>query len=105
MRNGSLQQVERGDDVKTLQQSLRLEASSNRMAHKPMVLMARSTMRAAAECSEQVSEGSPSGHPFDLYDNRKDREDACQRGVTLIPESSGDRTALRSQPAGHSCYH
>jgi putative chitinase len=51
---------------------------NNRVADKPMVLMALSTVRAEVECFEPISEGqsrfntSPSGHPFDLYDNRKD---------------------------------
>lgn len=50
----------------------------NRVADKPMVLMALSTVRAEVECFQPISEGqsrfntSPSGHPFDLYDNRKD---------------------------------
>ncbi|CAN7482391.1 peptidoglycan-binding protein [Caballeronia sp. LjRoot34] len=50
----------------------------NRVSDKPMVLMALSTVRAEVECFEPISEGqsrfntSPSGHPFDLYDNRKD---------------------------------
>jgi putative chitinase len=45
---------------------------------KPMVLMALSTIRAETESFEPISEGksrfntSPSGTPFDLYDNRKD---------------------------------
>jgi len=45
---------------------------------KPMVLMALSTIRAETESFEPISEGqsrfntSPSGQPFDLYDNRKD---------------------------------
>ena len=51
---------------------------ANQVADKPMVLMALSTVRAEVECFEPISEGqsrfntSPSGHPFDLYDNRKD---------------------------------
>lgn len=51
---------------------------ANNVADKPMVLMALSTVRAEVECFEPISEGqsrfntSPSGHPFDLYDNRKD---------------------------------
>ncbi len=51
---------------------------SNRVADKPMILMALSTVRAEVECFEPVSEGlsryntSPAGHPFDLYDNRRD---------------------------------
>jgi peptidoglycan L-alanyl-D-glutamate endopeptidase CwlK len=50
----------------------------NQLADKPMVLMALSTVRAEVECFQPISEGqsryntSPSGHPFDLYDNRKD---------------------------------
>ena len=50
----------------------------NQVADKPMVLMALSTVRAEVECFEPICEGrsrfntSPSGHPFDLYDNRKD---------------------------------
>lgn len=45
---------------------------------KQMVLMALGTIRAETESFEPISEGrsrfntSPSGHPFDLYDNRKD---------------------------------
>lgn len=51
---------------------------STKVADKPMVLMALSTVRAEVECFEPIGEGqsrfntSPSGHPFDLYDNRKD---------------------------------
>jgi peptidoglycan L-alanyl-D-glutamate endopeptidase CwlK len=51
---------------------------TNQVADKPMVLMALSTVRAEVECFQPISEGqsrfntSPSGHPFDLYDNRKD---------------------------------
>ena len=51
---------------------------ANQVSDKPMVLMALSTVRAEVECFEPISEGqsrfntSPSGHPFDLYDNRKD---------------------------------
>jgi putative chitinase len=50
----------------------------NQVADQPMVLMALSTVRAEVECFEPICEGqsrfntSPSGHPFDLYDNRKD---------------------------------
>lgn len=50
----------------------------HQVADKPMVLMALSTVRAEVECFEPIGEGqsryntSPSGHPFDLYDNRKD---------------------------------
>ncbi len=48
------------------------------LTDKPMVLMALSTIRAETESFEPISEGrsrfntSPAGHPFDLYDNRKD---------------------------------
>jgi putative chitinase len=48
------------------------------LADKPMVLMALATIRAETESFEPISEGrskfnsSPGGHPFDLYDNRKD---------------------------------
>ncbi|MFL9912247.1 peptidoglycan-binding protein [Paraburkholderia sp. RL17-337-BIB-A] len=51
---------------------------NNRVADKPMVLMALSTVRAEVECFEPISEAqsrfntSPSGTPFDLYDHRKD---------------------------------
>ena len=45
---------------------------------KPMVLMALATIRAETESFQPISEGrskfntSPGGHPFDLYDNRRD---------------------------------
>lgn len=48
------------------------------LADKPMVLMALATIRAETASFEPISEGkskyntSPNGHPFDLYDNRKD---------------------------------
>ncbi|MGR9051258.1 MAG: peptidoglycan-binding protein [Gammaproteobacteria bacterium] len=48
------------------------------LADKPMVLMALATIRAETESFEPISEGkskfntSPDGHPFDLYDHRKD---------------------------------
>jgi peptidoglycan L-alanyl-D-glutamate endopeptidase CwlK len=48
------------------------------LSDKAMVLMGLSTIRAETESFEPISEGqsrfntSPSGHPFDLYDNRKD---------------------------------
>ena len=48
------------------------------LADKPMVLMALATIRAETEGFVPISEGksryntSPNGHPFDLYDNRKD---------------------------------
>jgi putative chitinase len=45
---------------------------------KPMVLMALATIRAETESFQPINEGrskfntSPGGHPFDLYDNRRD---------------------------------
>lgn len=48
------------------------------LADKPMILMALATIRAETAGFEPISEGksrfntSPGGHPFDLYDNRKD---------------------------------
>lgn len=48
------------------------------MVDKPMVLVALATIRAESEGFEPISEGqsrfntSPGGHPFDLYDHRKD---------------------------------
>jgi putative chitinase len=48
------------------------------LVDKPMVLMALATIRAESESFEPISEGksrfntSPGGHPFDLYDNRRD---------------------------------
>jgi peptidoglycan L-alanyl-D-glutamate endopeptidase CwlK len=49
-----------------------------KLTDKPMVLMALATIRAETESFEPVAEGrsrfntSPNGHPFDLYDNRRD---------------------------------
>jgi putative chitinase len=48
------------------------------LAHRTMTLMAVATIRAETESFLPISEGqsrfntSPSGHPFDLYDNRRD---------------------------------
>jgi peptidoglycan L-alanyl-D-glutamate endopeptidase CwlK len=48
------------------------------LVDKAIVLMALATIRAETESFQPVSEGvsrfntSPGGHPFDLYDNRKD---------------------------------
>ncbi|MBK7364299.1 MAG: peptidoglycan-binding protein [Nitrosomonas sp.] len=48
------------------------------LVNKQMVLMALATIRAETASFEPISEGkskyntSPNGHPFDLYDNRKD---------------------------------
>jgi len=52
--------------------------SGLQLTDKPMILMALATIRAETEGFEPVAEGrsrfntSPSGHPFDLYDNRRD---------------------------------
>ena len=49
-----------------------------KLPDKAMVLMALGTIRAETESFQPISEGqsrfntSPSGHPFDLYDNRQD---------------------------------
>lgn len=49
-----------------------------RLSDKPMTLMALATIRAETESFQPVAEGqsrfntSPNGHPFDLYDNRRD---------------------------------
>jgi putative chitinase len=51
---------------------------SGSLSDKMMVLMALGTIRAETESFLPISEGqsrfnsSPNGHPFDLYDNRKD---------------------------------
>jgi peptidoglycan L-alanyl-D-glutamate endopeptidase CwlK len=48
------------------------------LGHRTMTLMAVATIRAETESFLPISEGrsrfntSPSGHPFDLYDNRRD---------------------------------
>ncbi len=48
------------------------------LGEKPMILMALATIRAETEGFEPISEGrsryntSPGGHPFDLYDHRRD---------------------------------
>ncbi|PYE21692.1 putative peptidoglycan binding protein [Paraburkholderia silvatlantica] len=62
----------------------------SRISDKPMVLMALATVRAEVECFEPIAEGesrfntSPSGHAFDLYDNRKD---LGNRGARMAPPS------------------
>lgn len=49
-----------------------------KLTDKPMILMALATIRAETESFQPISEfrskfnTSPGGHPFDLYDNRKD---------------------------------
>jgi putative chitinase len=56
-----------------------LQAMSNAgLGDQPMILMALGTIRAETASFEPISEGrsrfntSPDGHPFDLYDNRRD---------------------------------
>jgi peptidoglycan L-alanyl-D-glutamate endopeptidase CwlK len=50
----------------------------SQLTDKPMVLMSLATIRAETEGFEPIDEGkskfntSPGGHPFDLYDHRKD---------------------------------
>lgn len=54
------------------------ELTASDLAEKPMVLMALATIRAETAGFEPINEfrskfnTSPSGHPFDLYDNRED---------------------------------
>ena len=49
-----------------------------KLGDRMMILMALATIRAETESFEPIAEGrsryntSPSGHPFDLYDNRRD---------------------------------
>jgi putative chitinase len=63
------------------------------LVDKPMVLMALATIRAETESFEPISEGrskfntSPGGHPFDLYDNRRD----------LGNQGSGDGAKFRGR--------
>jgi peptidoglycan L-alanyl-D-glutamate endopeptidase CwlK len=51
---------------------------ANELTDRPMILMALATIRAETESFEPVAEGrsryntSPHGHPFDLYDHRRD---------------------------------
>lgn len=65
-------------NIKTNLPSVLSALVETKISDKPMVLMALSTIRAEVECFEPIAEGqsrfntSPEGHPFDLYDNRKD---------------------------------
>lgn len=71
---------------------------------KMMVLMALATIRAETESFEPISEGasrfntSPSGHPFDLYDNRKDL------GNTGSPDGANFRGRGFVQLTGRANY-
>lgn len=74
------------------------------LTDKPMVLMALATIRAEVECFAPISEGqskfntSPGGHPFDLYDNRKDL------GNTGAPDGERFRGRGFVQLTGRSNY-
>jgi putative chitinase len=69
------------------------------LVDKPMVLMALATIRAETESFEPINEGqsrfntSPGGHPFDLYDHRRDlghigrRDGARFKGRSFISRS------------------
>ncbi len=52
--------------------------TEKKLVDKPMVLMALATIRAETESFRPINEGeskfntSPGGHPFDLYDDRRD---------------------------------
>jgi putative chitinase len=66
------------DNIKTHLPFVLNALAEQGLGDKPMVLMALATIRAETEGFEPISEGrskfntSPGGHPFDLYDNRKD---------------------------------
>jgi putative chitinase len=71
---------------------------------KAMVLMALGTIRAETESFVPISEGqsrfntSPSGHPFDLYDNRRDL------GNTGAPDGANFRGRGFVQLTGRANY-
>jgi putative chitinase len=66
------------DNIKTNLPFVLKGLLDNQLVDKPMVLMALATIRAETESFEPISEGrskfnsSPGGHPFDLYDGRRD---------------------------------
>jgi putative chitinase len=66
------------DNIKTNLPFVCKALTEKELVDKPMVLMALATIRAETESFEPISEGrsrfntSPGGHPFDLYDNRRD---------------------------------
>lgn len=74
------------------------------LTDKAMVLMALGTIRAETESFLPISEGqsrfntSPSGHPFDLYDNRQDL------GNTGAPDGANFRGRGFIQLTGRSNY-
>jgi putative chitinase len=77
---------------------------SAKLPDKAMVLMALGTIRAETESFEPISEGqsrfntSPSGQPFDLYDNRQDL------GNTGAPDGTNFRGRGFVQLTGRANY-
>jgi putative chitinase len=77
---------------------------SANLPDRAMVLMALGTIRAETESFQPISEGqsrfntSPSGHPFDLYDNRRDL------GNTGAPDGANFRGRGFVQLTGRSNY-
>ncbi len=77
---------------------------SAKLPDKAMVLMALGTIRAETESFQPISEGqsrfntSPSGHPFDLYDNRNDL------GNTGAPDGANFRGRGFVQLTGRTNY-
>lgn len=77
---------------------------SAKLPDRAMVLVALGTIRAESESFLPISEGqsrfntSPSGHPFDLYDNRQDL------GNTGVPDGSTFRGRGFVQITGRANY-
>ena len=77
---------------------------SAQLPDRPMILMALGTIRAETESFQPISEGvsrfntSPSGHPFDLYDNRSDL------GNTGSPDGANFRGRGFVQLTGRANY-
>jgi putative chitinase len=77
---------------------------SEQLSDKVMVLVALGTIRAETESFQPISEGqsrcntSPSGHPFDLYDNRQDL------GNTGAPDGANFRGRGFVQLTGRTNY-
>jgi peptidoglycan L-alanyl-D-glutamate endopeptidase CwlK len=94
------------DNIKTNLPHVCEGLAATDLVDKPMVLMALATIRAETESFEPTSEGrsrfntSPGGHPFDLYDNRRDlgnqgpRDGArfCGRGYIQLTGRHNYRT-------------